>query len=233
MRILLVVLSTLFINTLLAQNENVSSFDKIIGIENTVLYNGKVYTNPYIISNEQHNFYNQPNYNLGTVRYDSQNFYSINLKYDIIEDKLIFQPSGDKNYLNIELLKSKVENFTIGEKLFINTQFLDLEKQSKNIELGFVEVQYQSNQLKFLIKHSKNSKEIIDNNRLKTVFKKYTEYYLYYNKSILEITSISQLKKLWPEKKNIISDFNKTYSKLKKENKIQFYTNLLHAISND
>jgi hypothetical protein len=99
------------------------------------LYNGPKYQPDAVLYDEGTPFlysYLQP----GTVEYDGKNFKDIELMYDLVKDELVLLHYNGS--ARIQLIKSKVEAFTIAERSFIHVK----EDKSKNwgINEGYYEV---------------------------------------------------------------------------------------------
>ncbi|WP_044398026.1 hypothetical protein [Lacinutrix sp. Hel_I_90] len=195
--------------------ENLEIFDKIIGPENTKLYNGKRYYNLYKSTLNNHNFFKQPNYQKGDVFYDGQYFINVDLKYDLFVDKLIFKPVGEKSYLNIELIKNKIDSFSFQNHKFINSAIL---QENEDFLSGFLEVIYTSPLMQLYAKRRKTVSERIKQTRLTYTF--YTEdlYFLSYNSILYEINSSKDFGK-------IFLTLRKEIKKTSKENKERFRNN--------
>jgi hypothetical protein len=176
------------------KKENLEIFDEIIGPENTKLYNGKRYYNIYKSTLDNHNFFKQPNYHKGNVFYDGQYFINVDLKYDVFTDKLIYKPTGEKSFLNIELIENKIDSFSFYKHKFINSAVLE---QNKGLVSGLLEVIYTSPTIKLYAKRRKTVTERIKQTQLTHIFYKADRYYLLYNNVLYEIDASKDLRKIF------------------------------------
>ncbi len=175
--------------------EMLETFDAIIGLENTKLYNGKRHYNTYKVTKENHNFFTSPIFIKGNVNYNEATFYNVNLKYDIFKDQLIFKPNKTNAYINIELIQDKVTSFELEDHNFVNSNTI-IENQ--DIVTGYLEVIYKTNTLTFYAKRKKMVKERVKGNKLIYLFNDDPSYYLYYAHTFSEIKSSNSFKKLLP-----------------------------------
>lgn len=196
------------------ESENLQTFDKIIGLENTKLYNGKRYYNIYKSSEDNHNLFTSPNFLKGDVVYDGASFFNINLKYNLFNDQLIFKPDGDKGFINIELIRDKVLSFKLNDHHFINSKTL---KENNNLISGYLEVIYNTPSLKLYAKRKKTVTERIRQNKLVYLFTNEPIFYLLHNGKLSEIKSTKSFKKIFPnynkELKTEIKDNKKRFEK--------------------
>jgi hypothetical protein len=193
-------------------SEALQTFDKIIGLENTKLYNGKRYYNIYKSSENNHNFFTSPNFIKGDVTYDGDTFFNVNLKYDAFNDQLIFKPNGDKSFINIELIRDKVLQFKLKKHHFINSKTIT---NNSDLVSGYLEIIYNTPNLKLYAKRKKTVTERIRQNRLVYLFSNEPSFYLYYAGNLTEIRSSKSFKKIVPI-------FNKELKTELKDNKKRF-----------
>lgn len=195
--------------------KSLETFDKIIGLENTKLNNGSRYYNLYKVSDENHNFFSAPSFIKGDVTYDDDTFYNVDLKYDLFNDELIYQPNGSKAFINVELIKDKVLKFN-----FKDHQFIKSENITGNNDLvsGYLEIVYNTPNLKLYAKRKKTVTERIRQNKLVYLFSNEHSFYLYYAGKLNEIKSTNSFKKIFPV-------FSKELKTEIKENKKGFEKN--------
>lgn len=195
-------------------NEMLQSFDKIIGLENTKLYNGKRYYSIYKTTEDNHNFFTSPNFIKGDVTYDGDSFFNVNLKYDAYNDQVIFKPNGDKGFINIELIPNKVSKFKFENHHFINSKDL---KENNNLVNGYLEYIYSTPTLKLFAKRKKRVTERIRQNKLVYLFSNEPSFFLSHKGVLSEIKSTKTLKKIFPnftnELKTEIKDNKRRFEK--------------------
>ncbi|WP_394759788.1 hypothetical protein [Flavobacterium sp.] len=220
------------VNIVLAQDNNNESvynwFDETIGKENLALNNGVLHKNYDRTLNNQNRYFTSNDFTIGTLNYDNQDYFKVNMKYDIYEDELILNPSEESNYININLIKESVKYFILNKKKFINlnnqlpTEFLDGYYEENLIGKYFI----------FYIKHYKEKKELLkDNGAFIEYFYKNSFLILKDNKYI-KINQKKEIIKLFPSIKKEIDDFYLLNRNLKKENEIKFMENLITYINN-
>ncbi|WP_299385870.1 hypothetical protein [uncultured Lacinutrix sp.] len=177
-----------------SEAEMLHTFDNTIGIENTKLYNGKRYFSVYKYTEDNHNFHKTAYPIKGEVTYDNASFYNVNLKYDILDDNLIFEPNGHRSYINIELVKDKVSGFKINNQTFINSQLIT--ENNKQVT-GYLEVVYESATITMYAKRKKTATKKIKKNRVYHLYSNKPDYYISYNGAFNEIKSTNSFKKLF------------------------------------
>jgi hypothetical protein len=220
-----------FLNLVTSQNENVIDFDFYIGLENTGLHNGQLYNNPYRISRENHNFFDKPNFQKGNITYDNQNYFNVDLKYDLLEDQLILKPDGAKSFLNITLILNKISRFNLELTSFINTNSLEIINESSAQNLGITEIIYETESILYLAKQKKIKRTKIVNNTTIDLFTNTSiDYYIYYEANLIQIKTHSDLKNIFPNYSEIINEAHKKNKSLKKKDKTSYFKNILFQI---
>lgn len=175
--------------------KSLETFDEIIGLENQKLYNGLRYYNLYKVSDENHNFFSAPNFIKGDVTYDGDTFYNVDLKYDLFNDELIFQPNGTKAFINVELIKDKVLKFNFSDHQFIKSKNII---GNNDLVSGYIEIVYDTSNLKLYVKRKKTITERIRQNKLVYLFSNEPSFFLYYAGKLNEIKSTNSFKKIFP-----------------------------------
>lgn len=216
------------INVIFSQESNTNRedlilFDNIVGLENTNFFNGKRYYNLYKATTANNNFFLSTDYVKGSLIYDNQPFYNVDLKYDLTTDNLITKLNGNRSYINIELIKDKVTSFHIGNHHFINISELIKDKTS---DLGFLELSYTTPSFKFLIKRKKNVAKKINQKKIDFVFKDNDSFYVFYESELHHISSYKTLRKVFPNQAKDINSFYKSNKKLLNKNEEQFLMDL-------
>ncbi len=82
------------------------------------LYNGPEYEPHPVIFSEGHPFFDKPEMQFGTIAYDGHVYDSVRLMIDLVKDELLLQHYN--GYSRIQLLKEKVDSFSIGTQRFRN-----------------------------------------------------------------------------------------------------------------
>ena len=128
-------------------------YDQLVGFENTGLINGEEYL-PRLMGRISHPFLEKKEPFSGSLEFDGQKYYDLQLTYDIYQDILIL--SHNQNQLRpmmLQLSRSKVEAFTLGEKNFKNIEVRD--SISSGVSSGYFEVLDQLESGDFVMKWRK------------------------------------------------------------------------------
>ncbi len=238
------ILFGLFLNIFIihSQTSNTSSlynwFDKTIGKENLELYNGPRHINFYRTFDKSHSYYITDDYSNGNVNYQGQNYYNLNLKYDVNHDDLVLKSVGEYDYLGINLIKEQTAFFTLHNKKFIN---IELDNPQHPIYMnGYYEEIILSKNNTLYIKHHKRKEKVIgaqiisdgDNQNSSDEFKEKNEFILKYKNEYYEISSKSDIIKIFPMYKSQIKKYYNSNAQLEESNKNFFIENLVKEINN-
>lgn len=205
-------------------------FDGVVGIENTGLFNGSIYKEKYITKNGNHKFYLTSKFKNGTILYNNQTYYDIELKYDIYEDVLIIQLPGNSEYSFIQLINDLLNGFIIDNHNFIKISEKTDEFYKATLH-GFYEISHPNKTLKLLTKHKKSRKEHIGN-VVYSQFKEANEFFVFTNNKYYNIKSKKNIKKLMPKfEKNIDHFYTQNKQLFKSQNNV-FMHNLVEYLNN-
>lgn len=203
-----------------------SLFDNAVGKENLSLYNGPVHLNFDITPEPANHRYFQKDAAKATVRFDGQSYFNIDLKYDILQDAALVQPPDFYSF--VTLIAAKTQSFTLNGKTFVNLNYGDAKVP--DFITGFYEQNLTTDRFIFYIKHHKDVREIIKNNRTYKDFQIKNNYILQYKNDFHEITSKSKVIALFPEYKSQINDFYQANRAVEKSDPSQFTAQLLKYI---
>lgn len=206
-------------------------FDNALGKENSEVNNGAIHLNYDKTLNNESRYFGDTNvFANGSVNYENQDYFDVNLKYDILNDDLVFNPKSiESNYIGINLNKEKIKSFSINKKNFVN---LSTPTLPPDISKGFYEESVVGKSFTFYIKHYKTRSESIKDYG---VFAKYTyktEFILFFKNKFERINSKKSIVNQFPEYKKKINDFYTMNDYLEKENRIKFMENLMIYINN-
>ncbi|RKF03557.1 hypothetical protein C8N26_1946 [Tenacibaculum lutimaris] len=196
-----------------------TSFDRIIGMNNTNLSYGVVFTEKYRrkLANN-HNYFKHDFFTKSTIVYQGEHFYDIDLKYDIVDDILIIKIKNDHSQISISPEKNLISEFKLDNHTFVNSY-------KKNI--GYLELLTLSDEFSILKKHHKTSTENRDRRFIYHTFKKKNEqYYLYYDGKYSSIKTDRDFIKIFPNNKKEIIQFFKENRFLLKNDFAKFATKL-------
>jgi hypothetical protein len=205
-------------------------FDTTAGKESSEINNGTLYNNIYKPTNKNHNFYVSNQYTKGAVTYNGQKIYSVDLKYDIVNDELILKREGDYNFRDINLIKDKIESFTINNNFFVHLKY-KLEITKGRLE-GFYEQNYSCNSFTFYIKHHKKNLKNLNTGSIIYEFYEDNSFYIEQKNSVYPINSKKDLISIFPKQKKQIDDYYNENNNLKNDNLNLFYENLIPKLNN-
>ncbi|MEE9363370.1 MAG: hypothetical protein V3U92_12300 [Cellulophaga sp.] len=213
--------------TTIGEKELYKWFDTTIGHENTGLIDGLEYHDIYKTRNGNHKFYLSSSYQIGNISYNGQRYFDVEMKYDILDDQIIIKiPTQTKSYI-IQLIKEKIDSFSIKDSKFISIDNLT------NHNDGFYEVIYKSSNLAFYKKNIKTSYKHYSGRSIVYSFKNKDEYLLYFkSKYYKSKKSKNFLIKLLPKYIKNINLFYKSQSELLNTNYAFFMKKLMTELNN-
>jgi len=202
--------------------------DKKIKLLNLPINNGPIHKNyDLTINKENHRYWITNDFITGKLVYNSDLFVNLSLKYDIYEDEIVYLPDPENSLIKINLIKNNINSFEINNSKFINLS----SKLSDKFKKGYYELKFSTKKGTLYIKHIKDRKEIINENKNLIQYLYRKEYVLYSSELYYEIKSKKDIINIYPLQKNIINKFYSDYEKLEEANKDLFLINLLKQIS--
>ncbi|HLT54117.1 MAG TPA: hypothetical protein VKZ97_09505 [Flavobacteriaceae bacterium] len=212
-----------------AQDKNyLVAFDSIVKLENTGLYNGKVYKDRYRSFPDNHRYFESHDFIIGDVEYNGQHYYQIGLKYNLHEDVLVVRPKGSKSFVNLQLISDKITSFKLNNTTFINTD--KTVTTNTTGYRGFMALSYSGEQLNLFVKHTKTVRDKYVGKKIEYIFNAENHYFLHYNQELIELKNKKQIRKLFPSLVNDINTHYKNNSKAEKLNPEAFYTGLIKVL---
>ncbi len=212
-----------------AEAERLTAFDSAVGIENTDLYQGIVYVERYRTVNENTQFYKANRFFKGAVNYNGQNFYNLDLKYDVYEDHVLLRLKNSVGGGTLQLLGDYISSFTIDGR-----DFIKLEEEKVNGKLnnyGFYEESYSGPYFDFYSKPVKRSFERKDRSAVYYEFKDgKSEYVLFYAGKHHQVESKGDFVDLFPDLKKEINRFYNLARSLRNSDPDAFHVSLLKRI---
>lgn len=199
-------------------------FDNAIGKENLNINNGPLHSNPYRTITNKNRYYSDE-FTIGNISFENQIYFDVKLKYDILEDQVVFKLNQQTDNLAINLIRDKVDYFYIRNKKFIN-----LSSKSDNLPdfiKGYYEENFVGNAMELYIKHHKDRKEIYYFDGFYSDYIENNEFILKYKNTFIKIDSEKEIKQLFPEYKKAISTFYSINRAIEKSDKKQFMENLI------
>ena len=220
------------ISSIHSQSSNKTSvynwFDKTTNKESLPINNGKLHTNFDKIIGTVDRYYNSE-FASGNLGYQEQEYFDVQLKYDIYKDEIILKSPGE-GLIEINLIKENVQYFKLLDKKFIN---LNIDKKlPANARGGYYEESVIGKKFTFYIKHYKDKKEILKGTETFIDYYNKNEFVLFTQGKYTNVDSKNELLKLFPNDKNKINDYYLMNRNLRKENEARFMENLMRYINN-
>jgi len=220
------------ISSIHSQSSNKTSvynwFDKTTNKESLPINNGKLHTNFDKIIGTVDRYYNSE-FASGNLGYEEQEYFDVQLKYDIYKDEIILKSPGE-GLIEINLIKENVQYFKLLDKKFIN---LNIDKKlPANARGGYYEESVIGKKFTFYIKHYKDKKEILKGTETFIDYYNKNEFVLFTQGKYTNVDSKNELLKLFPNDKNKINDYYLMNRNLRKENEARFMENLMRYINN-
>jgi hypothetical protein len=148
------------------------------------------------------------------------------MKYDIHQDEIIVKIPTQTITHTFQLIKEKVDRFSINDSDFIPLTNL------RNLDEGFYEIIFESSTLTFYKKNVKTSNKYFYNSSLFYKFKNRDQYVLYSKSEYHKITKLRKnLIRLFPKYENNIKVFFESQSDLLKINYDLFIKNLITELN--
>jgi hypothetical protein len=204
-------------------------YDTAKGKESIDLNNGPLHINPYKTLGDDTMFYGADKYIRGTVFYDNQPYYDINLKYDIYRDILVFNPYGQAQNIGINLIQEKTKSFSLNGKNFVNLSAYQTPLQE--YIKGYYEERFIGNNIILYLKHHKDIREYINNDHIYYSFDKKNNFILKYKNGFFKINSKKEIITLFPQYKNKINTYYSENKKMEKSDNALFTENVLNYIN--
>lgn len=184
-------------------------FDKQVGLENTGLFNGIEFINNYNILENEHRFFKTNDFSAGNIRYDDQDYYDVDLKYDLYEDQVIVKiETKNEEISQILLLKDKIKSFKIGNAYF---EKISDSTKANDLKGVFYQLLTENSVTKLYKKNHKRLKKVIDNNAVYYKFlEDKPEYFILTDGKLFEIKKKRDLISQFPGYKKELSKFKWT-----------------------
>lgn len=202
-------------------------FDNKPGKESLEFRTGVGHLNFDHTIDDQHRYYNTNEFKNGSIVYNGQNYYNIDLKYDIFADVLVAKPYPETPRIQINLVKEKMNSFKIENEKFVN-----LTQINSTFRGGYYEETIIKNDCILYIKYLKEQKVVVKDNFLLTGYTPHCEFLLLKDDKFVSINTKSEILELYPKQKRKINDFYFMNKDLKKQNPGLFMKNLMKYINN-
>ncbi len=206
-----------------SQNNIYETYDKIVGLDNTGLYNGTEFADPFLNTDGSYRYFNGFDYTKGSVEYNGQYYANVSLKYDLLDDNLLVRSDDNLSIFNVKLIPEFVSEFSIYNKHFVRLAETKLDLSGN----GFFEKAYLGNDLSIYIKHTKKKRDKPLKSGIQYNFTEVNFYVLENGGIYYLVDSSKDIEKILPEKKDIIRNFHKSYKTLYKSNLDTYMTKLV------
>ncbi|WP_290964729.1 hypothetical protein [Flavobacterium sp.] len=203
-------------------------FDQAVGKDNLNINNGIVHSESFRPLEGKNRYYIDE-FNLGNISFEGQIYSDVNLKYDILEDQVIYKQNGSSENVPINLITNKVDYFFIKNKKFINLKEESVKFPS--IIKGIYEETYIGENVSLYIKHTKEKAKSFQADVIYYDFIYKIGYVLKYNNYFYKVETERDFKKIFPNFKKEINSIYNTDKKLERSNKPQFIENLTKQIN--
>lgn len=203
--------------------------DNAVGEKSLEVYNGLLHYNLYRTSNDSiHRYFQKNQFEKGTIKYNDQVYYDINIKYDIYEDQLVVKQDNEIDFKSLNVIKNNVTYFTVNNKKIVNIEKLE---NKKDFMKGFYEENLVNSKFSFYIKHHKGIREIQKDGFILYSYSLDNSYAILMNQQYYEVNNKNQLIKLFPGLKKKINDYFQFHNNLRKGNEPLFMENLMRIIA--
>lgn len=207
-----------------------NKFDQLVGSYQSDLNTGQRFEDVFLTNSEnEFRFFITKESVLGKVNYNSQEYFQASLKYDLLEDNLLFKSVESSNQYDVILEPLLVNSFSLLEGNFVKLP----EKASRFsfYKNGFFEILDQSIHIKLYVKHEKFKRKKLGDKSSYYTYSKKESILVEYQSEFYEISSKNDLLKIFPERKDAIKAFYKNYKNLESQNKIEFMKRLVASLN--
>lgn len=199
-------------------------FDETIGPINSGVFAGFAYKEEFRVLGDKHKFFFSPDFLLGSVTYEGQDYYGYKMKYDVYGDELLLRHAGVHGSQAVQLIKERVTNFEIQGYRFVNIA-INADRQLP--VSGFVEVLVEGDNFTFLKKHKKRILKKSDRKLLYHEFKDHSDYYISLDNEFIQVKTLKHVTVLFPDYRKQINEFATTYQDIRKSNPEYYLISIL------
>ena len=201
-----------------------TQFDATIGPINSGVFAGFAYKEEFRVLGPKHKFFYSPDFILGSVAYDGQEYFGYKMKYDVYGDALLLYYAGVNGSQAVQLIKERVTEFEIEGHRFVNLP----EQEDRELPTsGFIEVLFTGDHYMFLKKHRKRILKKSDRKSIYHEFKDRHAYYIRLNDEMTKVKSLSHITALFPEYRKQINDLAANYKEMMKNDLEYYYISIL------
>lgn len=202
-------------------------FDSQIGVENTRLLNGTAYVDRHRTINNKNKLFGGTA-GMGSVLYDGYWFPDLQMRYNIFDDLLIVQLEIGQGLKIVQLVREKVDRFTLNNKNFYN---IPANRSNARVQ-GFHEILFEQGSIMLLKKHALNIFEKRDRQVTYFEFEPVDGHFAFsYRDNIYLIGSRNELEKIFPQHREEIQSYYQTNQSQRRSRPDNFYTNLFRELA--
>ncbi|MGB5818175.1 MAG: hypothetical protein WBG90_01730 [Saonia sp.] len=176
-------------------------FDTVIGEENSGLFAAVAYVEEYKVINENHRFFNSPNFNIGSIWYDGQPYIGIQMKYDLYGDEVLVNHKNNPGIPALKMIKSKIDSFRIDNRKFVKVKSI---KTNSYATSGFHEILMDNSNFTLFKKHKKKEIKRLDRKSVYYEFKDDSEYAIVHKGTYSVIRKKKDVLTVFPQLKRAI-----------------------------
>ena len=222
-------------------NENSATyytlFDQAIGITNSGVFNGVVYVEKHPVRGDQYKFFESQDFMLGSVEYNEQSYFNVEVKYNVYDDQLLIKNSEISGSPIAILDKENITTFKINDHIFKNLTF---STGKSNGLSGFFEVLIDNDSLSLLKQHKKKIFRLLDSetegselygSKLYYKFKDQYSYYLHYNSDYHPLKKVVSLNAIFPQFKSQLKEIYKRHEAIRKTDSETYMISVIKDLS--
>ncbi|KQC28971.1 hypothetical protein [Flagellimonas eckloniae] len=198
-------------------------FDDFIGVDNTNLYQGVLYVKEYRTINENTQFFRSDDFLSGSIDYNGQMYFDLDLKYDVYNDELLLKIIQKAGGGTIKLFKENIESFEIEGRVFEQIY-------AESLPTGFYEVLVKNAFFTLYAKRVKKKFERKDTFIFDEFLDGRSEYVLCYTNKYVLLKSKKSITGLFPEFKNDINEYYRKVNWRTKTDTDGFHIGLMKRI---
>ncbi|WP_425234675.1 hypothetical protein [Ulvibacterium sp.] len=202
-------------------------FDDMIGQTNSGIFEGVAYAEEFRAINDEHQFFKEPYFVLGSVIYDGEPYFEVNLRYDVYTDQLSIKNEKLSRLPITVLDKEKVAEFQIDQHQF---KHLSGKETKENIS-GFFEILLEKDSLSLFKKHRKKRFKRTDEEVLYYEFKDGYTYYLRLGLDFYVLKKANDLNGIFPKYKKEVKALRNRYASLGKSDTDAYMKSILLDLS--
>lgn len=233
MKFTLLSLFLLTIHCVFAQNNSeiyYNQFDTLVNSYGSDLNTGQRFEDVFLTtSDNEFRFFMTKESVVGQLNYNTQVYYQCSLKYDLLDDNLLFKNVNGSNPYDVILDKSMVDSFS-----FLGRDFVRLPEKVSSFSFynnGFFEIIAQEKDFNVFVKHEKFKKKKLGDKTIYYIYSQKETILLEYKLEFFQIKSKNDIIKILPDRKDDIKIFYKINENLESQNKIEFMKNLFATLS--